>query len=95
MTKILTIRARNGPPGPANRTGSTRPGPGQRTFSVGPGRPTEKDQWAGRAKDCVGRSGPTTLFLLNFIDVIRFRNYNKIYIMEVFMKVSPDSTVNK
>ena len=50
-----------------DRPGPTRPGPGQRTFSVGPGRPTEKDQWAGRAADFVGRPGPTTLFLLNFI----------------------------
>jgi hypothetical protein len=73
---------RTGPAWP----GPTRPGPGQRIFYVQPGRPTEKDQWAGRAEDFVGRPGPTTLSLLNFIDVIRFRNYNKIYIMEVFMK---------
>jgi hypothetical protein len=73
-------------PGLETGRSAQRPGPGQRFFSVGPGRPTEKDQWAGRAEDFVGRPGPTTLSLLNFIDVIRFRNYNKIYIMEVFMK---------
>ena len=66
--KGVQIRARNGPPGPVDRTGPpdpTRPGSAQRSFSFGPGGPIGKNCWAGRAKFFVGPARPDILFKLN------------------------------